>query len=128
MHKTPAIGTHTRPRGLWPNKLRVEPRLNGELNETRLHLGRLINTAQEKTNEIREMLKEKTCEQNLIEKELNAAFRKTPSPAHQKALARARMELENHLHHTMRELDLKKTELKHIFHKVSRMKEHLRKG
>jgi hypothetical protein len=38
------------------------------------------------------------------------------------------MDLENHLHHTIRELDLKKMELKEIRHKVDRSKELLRKG
>jgi len=84
--------------------------------------------AQERTLEIGIMLKEKVREQARLKRDLDSSFRKSHQIAHEKALSRTKMELENHLHHTMRELDLKKTELKHIFHKVNRMKEHLRKG
>lgn len=128
MQKTPIKGTHTRPRGLWPNKLRIEPRRNGELLEKRADLARLLKAAREKTDQLSAILREKAVERNKIENEMKAAFRKPPSIAHQKALVKARMELENHFHRTMRELDLKKSELKKIYHKADRLKEHLRKG
>jgi len=66
-------------------------------------------------------------EQAELKRRLGAAYKKTPDIAHQKALARASMELESHLHHTMRELDLKKEELKKVHHEVNCLKERLKK-
>jgi len=128
MQKTPVKGTHSRPRGLWPHRPRTEPGTNGELTENRVRLNQLIAAAQEKTIEIADILKGKVGEQTRLKKDLDAAFKKIPGIAHQKALARTRMELENHLHHTMRELDLKKAELKSIYHELNGIKERLRKN
>ncbi len=128
MQKTPAKDMHSKQRGLWTERLRAESGHHGELTENRARLGLLITTAQEKTLQISAMLREKANEQNTLKKRLDSVFKKTPVIAHQKALARTRMELENHLHHTMRELDLKKTELKKIYLEVNRIKDHLRKS
>lgn len=129
MQKTPAKDMHTKKRGLWTAKLRAEPSFRGELTDNRARLGQLIATAQEKTLQISAIIKEKVNEQTKLKKQLDAAFKKTPAIiAHQKVLAKTRMDLENHLHHTMRELDNKKTELKEIYHEVSCIKEHLRKS
>ncbi|MDO8804403.1 MAG: hypothetical protein Q7R35_08225 [Elusimicrobiota bacterium] len=128
MQKTPVKGTHTRPRGLWPHRPRTEPCTNGELTENRVRLNQLIATAQEKTLQVAAVMKEKISEQTKLKKDLDAAFKKTTGIAHQKALARTRTELENHLHHTMRELDLKKAELKTIYHELNGIKERLRKN
>jgi hypothetical protein len=128
MNKTPVKGTHTRARGLWPNTLRITPRNNGELGETRARLGLLIASAQEKTGQISALLREKTGEQARIQRELTAAFSRNVTPAHHKALVRARIQLENHLRHTMQELETKRSELKKIYSKVNSIKEHIRKG
>ncbi len=128
MQKTPVKDLHTNKRGLWTERLRVDPGLRGELTENHVRLGCLITTAQQKTLEISTMLKEKMNEQTKLKKQLETAFKKTPAIEHQKVLAKTRMDLENHLHHTMRELDLKKNELKKIHHEVNRIKEYLRKN
>ena len=126
MQKTPVKGTHTRARGLWPHRPRVEASTNGELTENRARLRLLFTTTEEKVLQISAIMREKAKEQAELKLKIDAAFKKTPEIAHQKALARARMELENHLHHTMRELDLKKKELKEIYHEVNSIKKHLR--
>jgi len=128
MQKTPVKDLHTNKRGLWTERLRVDPGLRGELTENHARLGSLLTTAQEKTLEIGTMLKEKINEQTKLKNQLETAFKKTPEIEHRKALAKTRMDLENHLHHTMRELDLKKNELKEIHHEVKRIKEYLRKN
>lgn len=126
MQKTPVKGTHTRARGLWPHRSKVEAGTKGELTENRDRLGVLLLATNEKVHQISAILKEKAIEQARLKKDLQAAFKKTEATAHQKALARTRMELENHLHHTMRELDLKKNELKEICREVNSIKRHLR--
>lgn len=128
MQKTPVKGTHTRARGLWQHQPRVGASTNGELTEKRARLTYLITTTQEKVRQISAIMKEKTDEQTKLKKDFDIAFIKTTAIEHQKALARTRTELENHLHHTMRELDLKKMELKEIYHEVNSIKEHLRKN
>lgn len=128
MQKTPVKGTHTRPRGLWPYRPRTEPGTNRQLTENRVRLNQLIATAQEKTLQVAAIMKEKISEQTKLKRALDAAFKKTPGIAHQKALARTRTGLENHLHHTMRELDLKKAELKHIYHELNGIKARPRKN
>ena len=127
MQKIPAKDMHTKKRGLWTEKLRAEPSFRGELTENRVRLAQLITTAQEKTLQISAILKEKVNEQTKLKKQLDAAFKKTPAIAHQKALAKTRMDLENHLHHIMRELDHKKMELKKIRNEVTCTKKHLSK-
>ena len=127
MQKTPVKGTHTRARGLWQHRPRVEQSTNGELTEKRARLDTLIAATQEKVKQIGAIMKEKAIEQTELKKDFDASFIKTPGITHQKALARTRTELENHLHHTMRELDLKKSELKAIYHEVNSIKEHMRK-
>ncbi len=128
MHKTPVAGTHTKARGLWQHRPRVEQSTNGEVTEKRARLSKLITATQEKVKEIGAIMKEKAVEQAELKKEFAAAFVKTPGIAHQKALAKTKRMLENHLHHTMCVLDLKKGELKEIFHEVNSIKEHLRKN
>lgn len=128
MQKTPVKGTHARPRGLWPHRPRIEPGTNGQLTENRVRLNQLIATAQEKTLQVAAIMKEKISEQTKLKRDLDAAFKKTPGIAHQKALAMTRTGLENHLHHTMRELGLKKAELKNIYHELNGLKERLRKN
>lgn len=128
MQKTPSKDMHSKQRGLWTERTRVESGLRGELTENRARLGRLLTSAQERTLQIGAILREKANEQNTLKKRLDSVFKKTPAIAHRKALARTRMELENHLHHTMRELDLKRTELKKIYLEVNRIKDHLRKS
>ncbi|PIS47544.1 MAG: hypothetical protein COT17_02890 [Elusimicrobia bacterium CG08_land_8_20_14_0_20_51_18] len=128
MQKTPAKNIHTKRRGFWAGRLKIKPDFRGELTEHRACLKRLITTAQETTLQIGTILKEKVNEQNKLKKQLDAAFKKTPSTAHRKALSKTRTDLENHLHHTMRELDLKKAELKEIYHEANYIKERLRKG
>ena len=128
MHKTPAKGTHTTARGLWQHRSRVEQSTTGELTEKRARLDTLIAATQEKVKQIGAIMKEKAGEQAELKKELTAAFVKTPGIEHQQALAKTKRKLENHLHYTMRELDLKKGELEEIFREVNSIKEHLRKN
>ena len=128
MRKIPVKDLHTNKRGLWTERVRVDPGFRGDRTENHVRLGNLITTAQEKTLEISAILKEKINEQAKLKEQLESAFKKTPAIAHQKVLAKTRMDLESHLHHTMRELDLKKNELKEIYHEVNRIKEHLRKS
>lgn len=128
MHKTPVAGTHTKARGLWQHRARVEQSTKGEVTEKRARLSTLLTATQEKVKQIAAIMKEKVVEQAGLKKEFAAAFVKTPGIAHQKALATTKRKLENHLHHTLRELDLKKGELKEIFHEVNSIKEHLRKN
>lgn len=128
MHKTPAKDMHTKKRGLWTERLRAKPGFRGELADYRERLGQMITTAQDKTLQISSILKEKIKEQTELKKKLIAGFKKTPEIAREKIFAKARMDLENHLHHTMRELDLKKKELKEIYHDVNCLKERIRKS
>jgi len=126
MQKTPVKGTHTTARGLWPHRSKVEASTKGEVLENRKRLDVLLAATNEKTQQISAILREKAAEQARLKKDFQAAFKKTEGTAHQIALARTRTELEGHLHHTMRELDLKKNELKEICREVNSIKKHLR--
>ncbi len=79
MQKTPVKGTHTRPRGLWQHRPRIEPATNGQLAENRVRLNQLIAIAQEKTLQVAAIMKEKVSEQTKLKRDLDAAFKKTPA-------------------------------------------------
>ena len=126
MQKTPVKGTHNRARGLWPHRPKVEQDTRGVSLENQERLGVLLTATHEKVRQLSVIFSEKASEQAKLRKDFEAAYKKTPGIAHQKALARTKTELENHLHHTMQELDLKKKELKDIYREVNSIKKHLR--
>ena len=126
MQKTPIKGTHTRARGLWPHRPKVEAGTKGDLMENRKRLGVLLIATNEKTQQISAILKEKAAQQARLKKDFDAGFKKAPEMAHKKALARTRTELEAHLHHTLLELDLKRNELREICRELNSIKKHLR--
>ena len=128
MQKVPVKTTDTKVRGLWRNRLRSGTVPTGELQQDRARVQQLLLMAQQKTLQISEALKSKAAAQTKLQRQLADAFKKTAGSGHQKALARARMELENHLHHAMNELDTRKTELREIYREVRCIKDLVRKA